>query len=69
MHRLRELLADDLVRARIEFWTWLTLGAVISHQLLESIPWVNFMSWYAIVTSAATKVEAIKAASTATEEV
>lgn len=67
MRRLRYLLADDLTRARVEFWTWATIGAVLSWVWLDLIAWVTFMSWYAIVTSAATKVEAIKAAASTTE--
>lgn len=30
---------------------WLLPGAVIAFWLRHSIPWVTFMSWYAIVVS------------------
>lgn len=75
MRKLREFLADELVRARAEFWAWFTLGAYLNFDVRgiglgwqTLLPWVSFMSWYAIVTTSATKIDAIKAARMATEE-
>lgn len=42
---------------RIYGWAvllWLGPGAVASWMLRDSVPWVNAMSWYAIVVSHAT---------------
>lgn len=33
---------------------WLGPGAIVSWILRDSVPWVNFMSWYAIVVTHAT---------------
>jgi len=40
--------------ARLIFW--LLPGAVLSWFLRDSIPWVTFMSWYALVESSAATV-------------
>lgn len=36
------------------FFLWLGPGAIISWELRNSVAWVNFMSWYAIIISSAT---------------
>lgn len=66
--KLRELVSSDLVRARVEFWGWLTVGAYLNLRWQSVVAWVSFMSLYAIVTSAATKIEVAKAALEATEQ-
>lgn len=41
----------------VHFWAmvlWGTLGAALSYFLRHSVPWVNMMSWYAIVITHAT---------------
>lgn len=43
------------------FFIWLGPGAVASWFLKDSVPWVNFMSWYAIVITHATGYAARKA--------
>jgi hypothetical protein len=39
---------------RFHFWSlvlWMGPGAVASWLLRDSVPWVSFMSWYAIVVT------------------
>lgn len=42
---------------RFHLWSlvvWCTAGATLTVLLRGSVPWVNFMSWYAIVITHAT---------------
>ncbi len=44
------------------FFVWLIPGAILSWLMRSSVPWVTFMSWYAIVVSHWAAYQAGKAA-------
>lgn len=48
-------------RLVIEFWVWMILGIPSILWWRESVFWVVFMSWYAIVKSIHTDINATRA--------
>lgn len=41
---------DRFPAQAVLFAIWISIGAVVSLRLRNSVAWVNFQSWYAIVT-------------------
>lgn len=64
MRRLWVWAGDDRNQHRTLMWAWLTVGAYLNFgppQLQSSVPWVSFMSLYAIVVSHWSGIEGAKA--------
>lgn len=60
--RLRKIAADELLQARIEYYFWITAGIALSWVWRSFIPWVVFMSVYAIIKNQANIIKTLKVA-------